>query len=255
MALSGSALAGYSPTYNTGSERVSDSHFVPAYGGDAGTPGPFGPYFWTYSYTRSFDGTRLTKNVEINFNFDPALNWGENEMAAYRSTVEANIEGIWNNRFSVMDTATGKAFPVTVDVTTQGPFDQNVFVHAGGGRADMLNWFSQDSAAVNAHEFGHMLGLYDEYLGGAVDQYPNPTLSSDGLMGSGTLIPNPVLYPRYYQQYLDYMRTLNPDHSFALVAFGQVPEPSVLALLAFGVMLLPLGSRRSRQGPAKLAVC
>ncbi len=79
---------------------------------------------------------------------------------------------MWDNKYAVKDTSTGQVIPIFVAVTTDGPFNQKVQVHAGPGRADMLNWYTGDSGVVNAHEVGHMMGLYDEYIGGAVDKYP-----------------------------------------------------------------------------------
>ena len=182
--------------YITGSENVSGSRFTPRYGDatlldNAGNPGPFGPYGWNFSYTRSFDGTTLNKDVEINFVFASNLGYNADQQETYENTVSANIEKIWNNKFKVVDTANNSSFPITVDVTTTGPFNQTVQVHAGSGRGNMLNWFVNHSASVNAHEFGHMLGLFDEYIGGAVDQYPDPALSDDGLMGLGALRETP----------------------------------------------------------------
>lgn len=133
-----------------------------------------------------------------------------------------------------------------MDVTTTGPFDQTVTVHKGDGRADMTNWYETDTASINAHEFGHMLGLFDEYIGGAVDQYPNPTLSNDGLMGLGALNPNPVMYERYYQQYLDYMRQLNPTGNFAL----RTPEPASWLLMAVGLACVGARGRARRRTSA-----
>jgi hypothetical protein len=225
-------------TYITGSERVSGSITTPQYGDaslldNAGNPGPFGPFGLAFSYTRSFDGTSLLKNVEINFVFDAGFT--EAQQAAYRTAAETNVEGIWNNRFSILDTDTNVAFPLSVDLTTTGPFDQTVAVHMGTGRGNALNWFENYTAPVEAHEFGHMLGLFDEYIGGAVNQYPNPTLSNEGLMGLGALNLEPLMLPRYYEQYLDYMNTLNPGHHFTITS---VPEPSTLLLLFTGMFAL-----------------
>lgn len=228
----------------TGSEDVSGSIGTPQYTHEGKT---YGPYGWGYSYTRSFDGEKLVKHLEIDFVFEPALNWIDEQQVAYKAAVEAGIEGIWNNRYSIKDENTGKTYPVSVDMTTEGPFNQTVTVHAGEGRADMLNWFETDTASINAHEFGHMLGLFDEYIGGAVDQYPNPTLSDDGLMGLGALNPNPVMHERYYQQYLDYMNQLNEGGQFSLVA---VPEASNYALLAMGLVCLAARRRIRWRQPA-----
>ncbi|MRW92293.1 PEP-CTERM sorting domain-containing protein [Duganella sp. FT80W] len=231
-----------SAALTTGSQNVSGSRTTPAYGDanlkdNAGNSGPFGPYSWNYSYTRSFDGDKMVKDIQIKFSFDADLNYSDTQKSDYIKKVEAGVEGIWDNKYAIKDNATGKLIPILVDVTTDGPFNQNVQVHAGAGRSDMLNWYVGDGASVNAHEVGHMMGLYDEYIGGAVNQYPNPTLSNDGLMGLGALNANPTMYARYYQQYYDYMKELNPDSSIILTS---VPEPSELLMMSLGLAMLGL---------------
>jgi hypothetical protein len=235
------ALAGTaSAALTTGSENISGSRTTPAYGDadlkdNAGNAGPFGPFSWNYSYTRSFDGTKLVKDIQIDFSFDAGLNYNATQKADYIKTVTTAVEGIWDNKYAIKDTATGTLIPIFVDITTDGPFNQKVQVHAGSGRSDMLNWYVGDGGGVNAHEVGHMMGLYDEYIGGAVDKYPNPTLSDDGVMGLGALNANPMMYARYYQQYYDYMKQLNPDGMFILTS---VPEPSQLMLMMAGIVLI-----------------
>ena len=227
----------------TGDELVTGSISTPQYT-DAGVT--YGPFAANFSYIRSFDGAQVVKDVQINFVFDTALGFGAAQQAAYRAGVEANIEGIWNNKYVIVDTANNTLFPVVVDVTTTGPrFDQSVNVHPGSGRADVLNFFVGDTASVNAHEFGHMLGLFDEYIGGAIDRYPNPTLSDTGLMGLGALSATPEMLSRYYDQYLGYITALNPDHTFQLAS---VPEPSTIILLSLGSGVgLLVRSRRGRR--------
>src|SRR5262245_45519871 len=86
-----------------------------------------GAFQWDFSYTRSFDGTKFTKHLEIAFNFDAGLGFDNAAMAAWRAGIEASIEGTWNNKFFIVDLADGSLFPLTVDVTTAGPtFNQTV---------------------------------------------------------------------------------------------------------------------------------
>jgi hypothetical protein len=231
--------------YITGSENVVGTRNTAQYTSGTDTYGPFG---WNFSYTRSFDGTALTKHLEIDFMFDLGLGYTNLQKQAYRDAAEANIEGIWNNKFKIVDTSNNMMFALAVDVTTNGPaFNQTVTVKQAQGLGDepynMTHWYvGQDTAASHAHEFGHMLGLFDEYVGGAVNQFPNPLLSNDGLMGLGALNANPVMYERYYQQYLDYMKVLNPetDHAFRL---SQVPESG--GLFYAGILALALFRWRS----------
>lgn len=230
--------------YITGSEHVTDVLFTPRYT-DAGIT--YGPFGLGLSYLRSFDGTRVTADVQINFLFDTALGFDEAERTLYRASVEANVERIWNNKFAITDTITHHTFPVVIDLTTTGPsFDQFVAVHSGSGRADALNWFVGDTASVSAHELGHMLGLFDEYIGGAVNRYPNPTLSGTGLMGFGALTTNPEMFPRYYDQYLGFVSGLNPGRTFGLSAVGPaaIPEPSTIVLISSGLAAAWLARRR-----------
>jgi hypothetical protein len=239
----------------TGSQDVMGHRATDAYTVNGTT---YGPYGWDYSYTRMFDGTKLSKHLEINFVFDADSGLNAAQQAAYKANAVANIQAIWNNRFVITDTTTGVSYPIFLDPTTTGPtFNQTVAVHKAQAneREDMLNWYADSAAVTMAHEFGHMLGLFDEYIGGAVDQYPNPTLTDTGLMGLGALTANPAMFPRYYQQFLDYMNSLNgpgtaTSHTFQLVP---VPEPSTfyLAGLASPVLLLVL----RRRWQARLAGC
>jgi hypothetical protein len=43
-----------------------------------------------------------------------------------------------------------------------GP-DHVVWVHPPSGRADENDWYTDDTGWTAAHEFGHMLGVLDEY--------------------------------------------------------------------------------------------
>lgn len=225
---------------------------------------------WQLSYDRYFDGTDVVKHVEIAFNFAPALGFTEAQQLAWKSQTEDEIESIWNGKFRIDDIANDLSFGLRIDVTLEGPFDQAVTVAARPGdcnsrpnaldcRDSMIKWFADSSDATKAHEFGHMIGLYDEYLGGAVDRAVNPTLSNDGLMGLGAVSDDPVMYSRYYAQFLqflsdpvlvpfeDYNRLVGGaaalDPHFVLSA---VPEPGTWALLTCGLLVtLAAGRRRS----------
>lgn len=192
-----------------------------------------GAFSWRYSYTRFFDGEQVVKHVEINFLFD---GFGESfDTEAYKAEAEASIESVWNNKFKVRSD-TGDEFPVVIDVTTTGPFNQTVTVFNNTSNNtdrifSMTKWYAlSDIGTFKAHEFGHMLGLFDEYVGGAVDD--PAILSNDGLMGLGALTTNPVMYPRYYQQFADFMNQLHASgpnaHTFSLVP---VPLPPSLVLM------------------------
>ena len=216
-------------SYNTGSQMLVGQIETPAYTDQGVTYGPFGA---NYSFTQIFDGASVVRQVQLNFTFDQ--NFTTTQQQAFRSAAESGAEGIWNNRAVITDTTTQKSFPLLVDVRTTGPvFDHNIFVNSGTGRSNADVWYAGSvTAGVMAHEVGHNLGLYDEYIGGGVDRYPNPTLST-ALMGTGANDENPQVLSRYYQGYLDFMTGLNPGHQFSIV---MAPEPSTLLMSLSGVI-------------------
>jgi hypothetical protein len=225
----------------SGSQHIYDSRYTPQYGNaalkdNAGFTGPFGPFGWYINYTMNFDGRRVMNNVQIDFVFDLTLGFTAAQKTAYMANAERRIEGIWNNQYWIADANNNATYPIMFDLSVVGPYAQTVFIGDGPGRASVFSWFDDSSAAIMAHEFGHMLGLFDEYIGGAVNRYPNPTLSRDGLMGLGASQGRFQMYPRYYQQDLDFVRGLNPGQRFRLQA--AVPEPSTSALFLIGALAL-----------------
>ncbi len=241
---------------------------------DARISSPSG-FTWDVSYEAIFDGSSLVKHVEIDFLFRDVLGFTPAQKTAWKNDAEMAIESIWNDKYRIVDTVNGKSYALSVDVTQEGyprpglpnGFDQAVTVlpqpadcasrpNALDCRDNMLNWFDDSSDTIKAHEFGHMIGLFDEYVGGALDKLNNATLSNDGLMGLGALSDTPVFYARYFQSYVDFLNGvplteyqrlagngLQPGQ-FVLVA---VPEPSTWAMLVVGSMMLGFGVRRARR--------
>jgi hypothetical protein len=123
-------------------------------------------FSWRYSYDISFSENAVLVNVAINL--IPADGVTKLDIDRVKPLWEEGIEEIWNNKFS-LETKAGQRFPIIVDVMFHGHrFHHDVIVHPGGGRSDELNWNIMDTPAIAAHEFGHMIGLFDEYRGGAL---------------------------------------------------------------------------------------
>ena len=101
---------------------------------------------------------------------------------------ETAVERIWSRRWAVR-AGDGAEFAVVVDVVFRGPrYLHEVIVERGGGRVDPLHWHLADDPRVLAHEVGHLLGLYDEYRGGArppgpFEPDPESVMSQGGGLG------------------------------------------------------------------------
>lgn len=123
-----------------------------------------GGYSWFVHYDLSFDGSAFTVTTRINLIGD--------DPGGLASTWEQGIEQLWSDKFCLSDGTS--AYGIKVDVQfTDIDADYDVTVYDGYGACDMLNWYTdtgwgpsyQDELA--AHEFGHMIGMFDEYAGGA----------------------------------------------------------------------------------------
>lgn len=236
-------------------------------------------YRWNIAYTKVFDGTNLIKEVRINFVFD--CEYTPEEKRKWKKKIAARIEDTWNNKFHIIDLTCNRIYPLGVRIIIdKKSFHHEVNLRKGPGRSDMLNWYQDDwklicctawcscfpevdkkCNSVMAHEVGHMIGLYDEYPCGAVENPESPLISYYGLMGYGALKPPPPtieemlkdirrpeslyvrMYPRYYQQYWDYLNRQFPDRHLELRV---VPEPlSIFLFLLGGGALLRFSSSRS----------
>lgn len=155
---------------------------------------------------------------------------------------EQGIEGIWSNRYNIIDGI--YTYPIVFDVNfVDVTADQVVTVHSGTGRSNMTNWYLdrpggwdnsyQDEIA--AHEFGHMLGLYDEYAGGAVNPNINPNVFTNSIMADLGLTQR-----RHYEEILQLLSTATSrDLSLALSPLP--PYPMDTPIPDFGQTEVPPG--------------
>lgn len=152
------------PIEDLSEETISDYIQSADVDGD-GTP----DFAWNSGYDISFESQTL--HIEINIQLV-----GDDPGDALRQQWHDGIEDIWSDSYDVVDGLYTYPIEVAVNWVDSNPHHV-VTVHSGQGRPNMLNWYTdrpggwgdeyQDEIA--AHEAGHMLGLYDEYAGGALD--------------------------------------------------------------------------------------
>ncbi len=124
-------------------------------------------FAWKYGYDMGIQNGDLI--VKVSVNLIPAGGVTVRELERVKSSWQEGIERIWSRRFS-LETSSGKQYPIIIDVSFRGPrFHHDVIVRPGSGRSDALNWNVQDSPELVSHEFGHMIGIFDEYYKGALE--------------------------------------------------------------------------------------
>ena len=208
-------------------------------------------YCWRSAYNIGFDGNYVDVDVELQFNWThSAFNNDVNKQNNLKTGWESSIERWWNKPDAKV-TVIGPngdvqaAYPIRFDVTLSGYtdglphnagiFDQVIEVWDPNSttkpfsRETMTAWFDTSGDQTVAHEFGHMLGNFDEYWGGGINTTTYLT-DPDHLMGSlGGGMKTP-----YYEPFKLWLAGKDPADTFGLV----LPEPPTWPLLLFSLAIL-----------------
>ncbi len=206
-----------------------------------------GIYGWDSKYDISFKNQDLLVDIDIKLaGSDP----GQSLLDQWTD----GIKQIWSNAFDIFDGTYRYDTVFKVDWVTTGQ-DYTVNVHAGTGRSNMTHWYTDKPAGrarkVAAHEYGHMLGLCDEYVGGAVDPLTN-LIRDNSIMGQN--LENP--FEDHYDPFLDWL-TGKTNRPLTLVGDtgthdypqqpAPVPEPSTWLLLSSGLASLAWYGRKRKK--------
>jgi hypothetical protein len=119
--------------------------------------------------------------VKVAIGLVAAAGVSQAEINRVKARWKSGIEQAWSDLFALR-LGNGALLPIRIKVRFHGPhFDHRVIVQPGSGVSHQLRWHLNDPPELAAHEFGHMLGAYDEYSRGALDP-ENPVLDPTGIM-------------------------------------------------------------------------
>lgn len=115
-----------------------------------------------FGWTAAFEQTWTHIRIRIELNPDAGILAAT--MNALRTTWENGIENTWSDQWGCGHSGE-LTCPLTFEVqwvTTNQ--HHTVRVRPGPERTNMTTWDTMDTGGVAAHEYGHMLGLVDEYV-------------------------------------------------------------------------------------------
>jgi hypothetical protein len=145
------------------------------------------------------DFVRTWTHIDVRITLVPDADVSASVLSSLEATWKAGIEGTWNNPARTaggpgeqwrcaqgLEVACRVSFRVHWVISNA---HHVVGVHSGMGRSDEANWFVTDSGSVAAHEFGHMLGLPDEYVDDELCPGRSPVGTGTVMANNSTFIP------------------------------------------------------------------
>jgi len=205
-----------------------------------------GIYSWQTSYDIAFINQDLVIDVDIFLT-------GDDAGTSLKNIWEQGIEDLWSNAFDLFDGSYYYDTIFNIDwLNSSNGSDQTVTVHNGDGAVNLSNWYTGNPSGQGfnkqgraaAHEFGHMIGLYDEYTGGALN--PSGFIRNNSIMGSNLTSPQ----ADHFDNFTDWVSLNSGSSPLSVVAdsgshYYQVSEPHTFAMLALAMVGLAL--RRSQK--------
>lgn len=193
-------------------------------------------YSWTASYDILFSNQDLIIDVDIYLS-------GSDAGQALKDIWEDGIESLWSNTFDIFDGDYYYDTIFNVDwLTSATDADHTVVVHQGDGHVNLVDWYTGNPSGwgygkqgtIAAHEFGHMIGLADEYAGGATS-----FIRPDSIMGQNLTSPQ----TDHFDAFTGWLNINSGINTLSLVADSgmhnysiDVPEPSTFAIFLLGIM-------------------
>jgi hypothetical protein len=175
-------------------------------------------FAWPYGYDINWDGRHVLVGVAVKL--IPHAGMTSLDLERIKRQWEAGIEGIWSRRYAVKN-ADGGRYPIVIDVTFDARrFHHQVIVRPRGGRSDALNWNIMNPPAMAAHEFGHLLGVFDEYWPGATNP-EGRVVDAKSIMTSN--VSSGKTYERHYQRILAWFIGKNGSNGVELVSIDASP--------------------------------
>lgn len=141
----------------------------------------------TFSWTARYQRNGNTVVVRIKLVPEAGVT---TSLAALQTRWQSGIQTKWSNKFACSPGTPNLTFNVQFVNTNE---HHAVTVKAGSGRSNMLEWYEQDNGNTAAHEYGHMLGMKDEY--------PDPNCPNRSPVNTGTVMA--VLTGPIVQRYID----------------------------------------------------
>lgn len=145
------------------------------------------PIAWTSSYDVDFTSTECLVTVRVRLVRDGDVT--EEQQRTVEAEAQNALRRVWDRRFELEDVDTHQRFTVGVHVQFVADHQHvTVALHSGARAQDLANWSVLKPPTSRAHELGHQLGMYDEYVDAQVIN--RATATSPGVYADHSVMGN-----------------------------------------------------------------
>lgn len=198
-------------------------------------------------YDIAFTDQNLTIDVDVRL-------YGDYTTPAQRNVYTRGVNEYWSNAFDIYDGEYRYDTVFNLNLVEENPFFDVEITGDITRQYNVQTWHYGASGRNPAHEFGHMIGLYDEYPDGAVNPYTG-LIILDSLMGNGEKV-----YEHHFTRFIDWLgdksgRELSlladaGDNYYTVIPgaeltpIEEVPEPGALGLVGLALAALSIRKRQ-----------
>lgn len=139
-----------------------------------------------FGWVAGFEQTWSHMRIRILLNPDAGISAAT--VVNLRTTWGNGIEGLWNDHWACERSG---ELPCRLSFEVDwvaGAQHHTVRIRPGPGRSNMATWHTTDPGNIAAHEYGHMLGLVDEYSD-PVCPYRSPVITGTVMDNNTNNVP------------------------------------------------------------------
>lgn len=151
-------------------------------------------FLWKTAYDIQFDGNII--DIKVFIKLVRATDVRKIQIEQVKDKWLHKIHSVWSKQYA-LQTTSGQHYPIHISAkfVRLHPHHE-IIIRSQSKKIDEYNWSIHTSPYIISHEFGHMIGAFDEYPSGAIDPQTQ-LIDLTSIMGRAQ--SNSTSYARHYK--------------------------------------------------------